>query len=89
MGPHFLRPPRLESSPSRPPLRSVRLLDQLRERIPYDHYSLKTEKLRPLGEAVRAFSRAATSEGDGRYRRLRRSMRFAVNSRAPRICIEP
>lgn len=28
----------------RPPLRSTRLLDQLRERIRYDHYSLKTEK---------------------------------------------
>ena len=29
---------------SLPPLRSTRLLDQLRERIRYDHYSLKTEK---------------------------------------------
>jgi hypothetical protein len=28
----------------RPPLRSNRLLDQLRERIRYDHYSLKTEQ---------------------------------------------
>jgi hypothetical protein len=27
-----------------PPLRSARLLDQLRERIRYDHCSLKTEK---------------------------------------------
>jgi integron integrase len=27
-----------------PPLRSARLLDQLRERIRYDHYSLKTER---------------------------------------------
>jgi integron integrase len=27
-----------------PPLRSTRLLDQLRERIRYDHYSLKTEQ---------------------------------------------
>lgn len=27
-----------------PPLRSARLLDQVRERIRYDHYSLKTEK---------------------------------------------
>jgi integron integrase len=29
---------------SHPPLRSTRLLDQLRERIRYDHYSLKTEQ---------------------------------------------
>src|ERR1700760_1148762 len=28
---------------SRPPLRSLRLLDQLRERIRYRHYSRKTE----------------------------------------------
>lgn len=28
----------------RPPLRSTRLLDRLRERIRYDHYSLRTEK---------------------------------------------
>jgi uncharacterized protein YfbU (UPF0304 family) len=28
----------------RPPLRSARLLDQLRERIRYAHYSLRTEK---------------------------------------------
>jgi len=31
-------------SATRPPLRSVRLLDQLRERIRYDHYSLRTEQ---------------------------------------------
>jgi hypothetical protein len=31
-------------SDARPPLRSVRLIDQLRERIRYCHYSLKTEK---------------------------------------------
>jgi integrase len=29
---------------SRPPLRSARLLDQVRERIRYAHYSLRTEK---------------------------------------------
>jgi hypothetical protein len=29
---------------SHPPLRSARLLDQLRERIRYAHYSLRTEK---------------------------------------------
>jgi integrase len=31
-------------SDARPPLRSARLIDQLRERIRYCHYSLKTEK---------------------------------------------
>ena len=30
--------------PGAPPLRSARLLDQVRERIRYLHYSLKTEK---------------------------------------------
>lgn len=30
--------------PPPPPLRSPRLLDQVRERIRYDHHSLKTEK---------------------------------------------
>ena len=30
--------------PGMPPLQSVRLLDQVRERIRYLHYSLKTEK---------------------------------------------
>lgn len=30
--------------PGTPPLQSTRLLDQLRERIPYMHYSLSTEK---------------------------------------------
>ena len=30
--------------PVTPPLQSVRLLDQVRERIRYLHYSLKTEK---------------------------------------------
>jgi len=29
---------------TRPPLRSARLLDQLRERIRYRHYSLRTEQ---------------------------------------------
>jgi hypothetical protein len=33
----------MQSDP-RPPLRSARLIDQLRERIRYCHYSLKTEK---------------------------------------------
>ncbi|MBT9506709.1 MAG: phage integrase N-terminal SAM-like domain-containing protein [Rhodoferax sp.] len=31
--------------PGNPPLQSVRLLDQLRERIRYMHYSLSTEKV--------------------------------------------
>ena len=30
--------------PGTPPLQSIRLLDQVRERIRYLHYSLKTEK---------------------------------------------
>lgn len=31
--------------PGKPPLQSIRLLDQVRERIRYLHYSLNTEKL--------------------------------------------
>ena len=31
--------------PGTPPLQSIRLLDQLRERIQYMHYSLATEKV--------------------------------------------
>ena len=37
-------PPRRSLSADRPPLQSKRLLDQLRERIRYLHYSLKTEE---------------------------------------------
>jgi site-specific recombinase XerD len=37
-------PPRRIPSADRPPLQSKRLLDQLRERIRYLHYSLKTEE---------------------------------------------
>ncbi|MEY2874715.1 MAG: hypothetical protein RLZZ373_2086 [Pseudomonadota bacterium] len=37
-------PPRRSPSVDRPPLQSKRLLDQLRERIRYLHYSLKTEE---------------------------------------------
>lgn len=33
-----------KAKPARPPLQSTRLLDQLRERIRYLHYSLRTEK---------------------------------------------
>jgi hypothetical protein len=33
-----------KAKPVRPPLQSTRLLDQLRERIRYLHYSLRTEK---------------------------------------------
>jgi len=41
MAPHFLR----HSAPyPLLPLRSARLLDQLRERIRYDHCSLRTEQ---------------------------------------------
>ena len=35
---------RSTASPSLPPLQSVRLLDQLRERVRYLHYSLRTEQ---------------------------------------------
>ena len=45
-------PPRRSTSTDRPPLQSKRLLDQLRERIRYLHYSLKTE------EAYLSWSRA-------------------------------
>ena len=45
-------PPRPSTSTDRPPLQSKRLLDQLRERIRYLHYSLKTE------EAYLSWSRA-------------------------------
>lgn len=45
-------PPRRSTSADRPPLQSKRLLDQLRERIRYLHYSLKTE------EAYLSWSRA-------------------------------
>ena len=41
MAPHS---PRNSASSPLPPLRSARLLDQLRERIRYDHYSLRTEQ---------------------------------------------
>ena len=41
MAPHS---PRNSASSPLPPLRSARLLDQLRERICYDHYSLRTEQ---------------------------------------------
>lgn len=37
-------PPRRSLSADRPPLQSKRVLDQLRERIRYLHYSLKTEE---------------------------------------------
>ena len=35
---------RSTASPSLPPLQSVRLLDQMRERVRYLHYSLRTEQ---------------------------------------------
>lgn len=52
---------------NRPPLRSVRLLDQLRERIRYRHYSLRTEQAYVYW--VRCFIRfhgLAASARDGR-----------------------
>ena len=42
-------------SPSLPPLQSVRLLDQMRERVRYLHYSLRTEQAYVYW--VRAFDR--------------------------------
>ena len=41
MAPHS---PRNSASSPLPPLRSACLLDQLRERIRYDHYSLRTDQ---------------------------------------------
>jgi hypothetical protein len=44
--------------PGNAPLQSIRLLDQVRERIRYMHYSLSTEKNLPaLGEIFRALAR--------------------------------
>jgi len=54
--------------PGAPPLQSIRLLDQVRERIRYLHYSLKTEKARPYW--VRFFIRwNATQPGGMRHPR--------------------
>lgn len=39
-----MRPPKSPGKPNLPPLRSARLLDQLRKRIRYLHYSLRTEE---------------------------------------------
>jgi len=39
-----MQPSRRSLSQSRPPLRSARLLDQVRERIRYCHYALRTER---------------------------------------------
>ena len=50
-----------------PPLRSVRLLDQVRERIRYLHYSLSTEKVYPYW--VRFFIRWNANSGQMRHPR--------------------
>ena len=39
--------------PGTPPLQSIRLLDQVRERIRYLHYSLRTEQ--PYVQSARVF----------------------------------
>lgn len=49
---------------ARPPLQSVRLLDQVRERIRYLHYSLRTEQA--CMYRVRAFDRRVIVARDGR-----------------------
>jgi len=54
--------------PGAPPLQFTRLLDQVRERIRYLHYSLKTEKARPYW--VRFIIRwSATQPGSMRHPR--------------------
>ena len=47
--------------PGNPPLQSIRLLDQLRERIRYMHYSLSTEQVYLYG--VRFFIRWSGRDG--------------------------
>lgn len=39
-----IKSPKVSMKPGAPPLQSARLLDQVRERVRYLHYSLKTEK---------------------------------------------
>ena len=52
-----------------PPLRSVKVLDQLRERIRYLHYSLPTEQaLCPLGSCLHPFPRCASPGNLGQQR---------------------
>ena len=42
---HMLFKPTVVPEQDRPPFKSTRLLDQLRERIRYLHYSLRTEEV--------------------------------------------
>ena len=59
--------PRTAGLPALPPLRSTRLLDQLRERVSVLHYSRRTEQA--YVHWVRAFIRfhgITSSGGDGR-----------------------
>ena len=52
-----------------PPLRSVKVLDQLRERIRYLHYSLRTEQaLCQLGSCLHPFPRCASPGNLGQQR---------------------
>ena len=53
--------------PGNPPLRLIRLLDQVRERIRYKHYSLSTEKVYPY--RVRFFIRWHGRNGAMRHPR--------------------
>lgn len=55
--------------PRSPPLLSIRLLDQLRERIRYMHYSLATEKAYLYW--VRFFVRWSAGGNNGRMRHAR------------------
>ena len=70
-----------------PPLRSVKVLDQLRERIRYLHYSLPTERLCPLGSCLHPFPRCASPGNLGQQRSRghfcpgwRTSARFSVST---------
>ena len=49
--------------PGMPPLQSVRVLDKVRERVRYLHYSLKTEKPTCTGSASTSAG-ALPKEGD-------------------------
>jgi hypothetical protein len=64
-----------------PPLRSARLLDQLRERIRYDHYSLKTET-----SYVHWARRFVHFHGCGTRRRPASTSAACRNCSATRMC---
>jgi hypothetical protein len=62
--------------PGNPPLQSIRLLDQLRERIRYMHYSLATEKVYLYW--VRFFIRWSARNGQMRHPRERGALSAAT-----------